>query len=81
MKPQNNGLVEMVDERVTGKCVCMDLVAFITNDPKFDKSFEYWHARFIDAENHRCAYKGICTRYARTMAKQTKQTIQLSFNF
>lgn len=78
MKPQNNGLVEMVDERSTGKCVCMKLVAFITNDPQFDKSWEFWHARFIDAENKRCAYKGICPQYARTMANRTHQPQQLT---
>lgn len=79
MRPQGNGLVEMVDERSTDKgFYCGDLVRHITSDKQFDGSWEYWHSRFRDAAAKRCAYRAVCPRYARTMENHQAQPIQLS---
>lgn len=79
MRPQGNGLVEMVDERSTDKgFYCGDLVGFITSDKQFDGSWEYWHTRFREAAAKRCAYRSVCQRFARTMQNYQAQPIQLS---
>ncbi len=79
MRPQGNGLVEMVDERSTDKgFYCGDLVGFITSDKQFDGSWEYWHTRFLEAASKRCAYRSVCKRFARTMQNYQAQPIQLS---
>lgn len=79
MRPQGNGLVEIVDERSTDNgFYCGDLVGFITSDKQFDGSWEYWHSRFREAAAKRCAYRAVCPRYARTMENYQAQPIQLS---
>lgn len=76
-KPQNNGLVEFIDDKqgMDGSWNCMDfhLFAFQEND----KSWEASHARFLAAKSGNCPYKDICPRYARTIAKRNNQPIQL----
>lgn len=51
MKPNGNGIIEMVDDRSSDRgFFCMDLVGHITDDPQFDGSWEYWHLRFYEAK-------------------------------
>ena len=79
MRPQGNGLIEMVDERSSERgFYCGDLVGFITNDKQFNGSWEYWHTRFREAAAKRCAYAALCPRYARTMENHSETSIQLS---
>lgn len=78
-RPQNNGLVELVDEKPNmdrSSWNCMDFWIFAGDEE--DKSWDASHARFLAAKSGNCPYKGICTRYARTMAKRSKQPVQLS---
>lgn len=75
-KPQNNGLVELIDEQgMDGSWNCMDFHLFAFREE--DKSWEASHARFLAAKSGNCPYKDICPRYARTMAKRNNQPIQL----
>lgn len=76
-RPQNNGLVELVDERQgldNRGWNCMDFWLFSGDEE--DKSWEASHARFLAAKNGNCPYKKICPRYARTMKKRKKQPVQ-----
>lgn len=77
-KPQSNGLVELVDEKTSldnNSWNCMDF--WIFSGKEEDKSWDASHARFLAAKSGNCPYKGICPRYARTIAKRSKQPIQL----
>jgi hypothetical protein len=77
-KPQNNGLVELIDEKQdmdNSSWNCMDFHLFSFHEE--DKSWEASHARFLAAKSGNCPYKSICPRYARTMAKRGKQPVQL----
>ena len=76
-KPQNNGLVELVDEKVDGKgFFCMDLVGFMSDD-ETTKDWEAWHDKFTQAKSGNCPYRDRCQRYRRTMEKQMKKGVQL----
>ena len=78
-KPQNNGLVEFVDEKQSmdnHSWNCMDFWIFAGEET--DKSWDASHARFNAAKSGNCPYKEICTRYAKTIAKRNKQPVQLS---
>lgn len=77
-RPQNNGLVELVDEKPSldnNSWNCMDFWLFSGKEE--DKSWDASHARFLAAKYGNCPYNGICPRYARTIAKRSKQPIQL----
>lgn len=76
-KPQNNGLVEFIDDKqgMDGSWNCMDFHLFAFREK--DKSWEASHARFLAAKSGNCPYKDICPRYARTMAKRNNPPIQL----
>ena len=79
MKPQSNGLIELVEERSNDKgFFCMDLVSHIMDDPQFDGSWEYWHKRFFQAAMKQCAYADVCARHASTIAKHGRLPIQLT---
>lgn len=78
-KQLNNGLVEFVDEKPgtdNNSWNCMDFWLFSGREE--DKSWDASHARFLAAQSGNCPYKDICPRYARTMAKRSKQSVQLS---
>lgn len=82
--PKGNGLVEIVDEKSSDKgFFCMKLVGFITEEMNRsgDKSFDFWHQRFLEAQGGRCAYTHICPNYARTVAKRGKKPVQLNIDF
>lgn len=75
-KPQNNGLVEFIDDKqgMDGSWNCMDFHLFSFQEE--DKSWEASHARFLAAKSGNCPYKDICPRYARTMEKRNNPPIQ-----
>lgn len=78
-RPQSNGLVELVDEKTTldnGAWHCMDFHLFEFN--AVDKSWDAFHARFLQAKSGNCPYRDRCPRYARTMEKKNKQPFQLA---
>lgn len=77
-RPQNNGLVEFVDEKIDGKSFfCMDLVGFMFND-ETTKDWNVWHEKFTQAKNGECPYRDRCKRHERTMARINKQPLQLT---
>lgn len=87
MRPKSNGLIELVDQKSQDRgFFCMKLAAFINQEKKenwtiSDKQ-DLWELRFSEAKAGNCAYKLECPIYAKTMAKQKKQPVQLSiFNF
>ncbi len=76
-RPKSNGIVELVDEKQNmdnDSWNCMDFHLFALCEE--DKSWEASHARFLAAKSGNCPYKGICPRYARTMTKRSKQSVQ-----
>lgn len=76
-KPQNNGLVEFIDDNQgmdNGSWNCMDFHLFSFQEE--DKSWEASHSRFLAAKSGNCPYKAICQRYAKTMAKRNSHTNQ-----
>ena len=78
MKPKENGLVELIDEKPkdTG-FFCMRLVAFLNEEVKSGTE-EYgvlWEQRFTEAKQGDCAYKMKCGIYKRTMKE--KKCVQL----
>lgn len=76
-RPQSNGIVELVDEKIDGKgFFCMDLVEFMFGD-ETTKDWEIWLEKFTQAKNGECPYRDRCKRYVRTMAKRNNQPIQL----
>lgn len=76
-RPQSNGLVELVDEKIDGKGFhCMDLVGFMFAD-ETTKGWEVWHEKFTQAKAGNCPYRDKCKRYVRTIAKRDKQPYQL----
>lgn len=78
-RPQNNGLVEFVDERqgLDGNSWnCMDFWRFSFDE--VDKSWEASQARFLQAKAGSCPYRDKCPRYARTMAKRRNTPVQLT---
>ena len=96
MRPKSNGLIELVDEKSQDRgFFCMKLVGFIMAERKekeertlAEQGFamvdvnDLWQLRFSEAKAGNCAYKLECPIYAKTMAKQKKQPVQLSiFNF
>lgn len=77
-RPQNNGLVEFVDEKIDGKSFfCMDLVGFMFND-ETTKVWETWHDKFTQAKSGNCPYRDKCTRYTRTMEQHKGEPRQLT---
>lgn len=77
-RPQNNGLVEFVDEKIDSKgFFCMDLIGFMFED-ETTKAWEVWHKKFTQAKTGNCPYRNRCPRYARTMAKTQHEPIQLT---
>ena len=77
-RPQNNGLVELIDEKIDGKgFFCMDLVGFMFDD-ETTKVWEVWHEKFMQAKNGKCPYRDRCKRHERTMARINKQQLQLT---
>jgi hypothetical protein len=78
MKPNGNGIIEMVDDRSSDRgFFCMDLVGHITDDPQFDGSWEYWHLRFYEAKTRQCKYADICSRHAKTISRLSQKPLQL----
>lgn len=78
-RPQNNGLVEFVDERqgLDGSSWnCMDFWRFSYDEE--DKSWEASHTRFLQAKDGSCPYRDKCPRYARTMEKRRNMPVQLT---
>lgn len=76
-KPQNNGLVEFIDDNQgmdNGSWNCMDFHLFSFQEE--DKSWEASHSRFLAAKSGNCPYKAICQRYAKTMAQRNSHTNQ-----
>lgn len=77
-KPKSNGIVEIVNEKqdMDGSWNCMDFHLFSFDEQ--DKSWEASHARFLQAKSGNCPYRDRCPRYARTIARMSKQPIQLT---
>ena len=78
-RPQNNGLVEFIDDKpaMDGSLNCMDLIGFMFDD-ETTKVWEVWHEKFTQAKTGNCPYRNRCPRYARTMAKRSREPIQLT---
>ena len=77
-RPQNNGLVEFVDDKTEGKgFFCMELVSLMFDD-ETTKGWEVWHEKFAQAKAGNCPYRNKCRRYARTMAKRKNEPVQLT---
>lgn len=77
-RPQNNGLVEFVDEKIDSKSFfCMNLVGFMFND-ETTKAWEVWHEKFTQAKTGSCPYRDKCQRYARTMERHKGEPRQLT---
>lgn len=75
-RPQNTGLVELVDEKTNDKgFFCMDLVRFIGEET--DKTWDNWQEKFERAKAGDCPYRDRCPRHARTVAKGHRRIIQL----
>lgn len=82
--PAGNGLVEIFGEKTNERgFFCMKLVGYITEemDRTGETSFDFWHKRFVEAQEGRCAYKDKCPIYARTKEKYGRKPVQLSINF
>lgn len=78
-RPQNNGLVEFMDDKPDmdgSSWNCMDFWIFSRDEE--DKSWEASHARFLQAKAGECPYRDKCRRYARTMARRKREPIQLT---
>lgn len=82
--PVGNGLVEIVDGKSDDRgFFCMKLVGYITEemDRTGETSFDFWHKRFVEAQEGVCAYRDICQIYTRTVAKHGHKPVQLSLEF
>lgn len=80
-RPQSNGLVELHDKKLDSKAfMCFDLLDFLHNDEETrgEENRDAWHEKFIQAKSGNCPYRDRCSRYARTIAKRGKQSIQLT---
>lgn len=78
-RPQNNGLIEFVDEKPkldNGSWNCMDFQLFEFGAE--DKSWEAYHARLQQAKSGNCPYRDRCTRYSRTMERHKGEPRQLT---
>lgn len=78
MKPQGNGLVEIVGEKQSKErgFNCMQLIKFLSEEISNggDNSWEYWHGRHIEASNGNCAYKAECPVHKKTIERMIKST-------
>lgn len=84
MKPNGNGLIELVDEKSNDKgFFCMKLVGFL-NKERNDQGIipgDLLETRFNEAKSGNCFYRTICPVYERTRKAHPMQPRQLSFNF
>lgn len=71
MKPQNNGLVSLHDDKQKERGFnCMKLIGFLTDDGV--KEWEQWHGANLQAAAGNCPYAERCPNYTRT-PKRPKQ--------
>ena len=80
-RQQSNGLIELHDAKLDSKAfMCFDLLDFLHKDETTGgyENWDAWHEKFTQAKSGNCLYRDRCQRYARTIEKRNKQSVQLT---
>lgn len=81
MRPNGNGLIEMVDEKSKERgFFCMRLAGYILKEQK-ETGADLYDQRFAEAKAGVCAYRLNCDIYKRTREQHKGEAKQLTLHF